>query len=120
MKKVNGYSVELEVEGETYIVSIFREGTGLKAVWYSFVSNYGITLDMSGYPVDQRQAKEPKVYTPEEIMDMAVNEAYDFIPDLDRMNQFNQMLFDFMDQVDANREKSKAIAEWAKSYYGCN
>ena len=58
---------------------------------------------MSGYPVDQTGANEPHIYTPVEIMEFATDEAYDFISDLDRHEQLENMLFGFLAEVDENR-----------------
>ena len=112
MKRETVFSEQIEEEGRTYTVLIRRSGTGIKAIWYSYVMNQtGICKEMSGYPVDQRQANEPHVYTPEEIMDMARYEAYDYISDLKRFEQLEDMLFDFMYEVDENRRIAKLIAE---------
>ena len=112
MKKFTGYYEEIKINGSTYTVSIVKKGTGLNAIYYSYVtSENGNTREMSGFPVDQRQAKEPHVYTPEEIMDLAMFEAEDFIGDLDRHDQLDDMLFGFLAEVDENRRIAKELQE---------
>lgn len=113
MKKFTGYSENIIVNGKTYTVSIIGSGKGLKTVYNAYITGEaGITKEMSGYPVDQRQCKiDPKVYTPEEVMEMAVYEAYDFINDIDRHEQFEDMLYGFLAEVDENREIAKKLSE---------
>ena len=114
MEKFTGYFEEIEINGNTYTVAIIAKGTGIKTVYNGFImGENGIAKEMSGFPVDQRQAKEPHVYTAEEIMDMTLYEAEDFVSDIDRLSTFENMLFDFMDEVDENRRIQNEIAKQA-------
>lgn len=101
MKQINGYSKNIKVNGKTYTVTITAKGKGLKTVYYGSVSNGIISLEMSGFPVDQRQAKtDPKVYTPDEIMDLAIWEAKNwFIPDLNTIDRFYEKFIDITSET---------------------
>lgn len=114
MEKFTGYSEQIEINGNTYTVSIIAKGTGMKTVYFSYImGENGIAKEMSGFPIDQRQAKEPHVYTADEIMELALFEAEDFVNDIDRLDAFENMLFDFMDEVDENRRIQNEIAKHA-------
>ena len=111
-RKLNMLSENISYNEKKYTVSIVEHGTGAKAVWFSYLSGEnGITIEMSGYPIDQRQAKEPHIYSPEEIMDLALNEAIDFAPSLERLNTFEDMMLEFLAEVDENRRIAKILAE---------
>ena len=98
-------------------MSIIASGRGLKTGYTGYVSNGYITLEMSGFPVDQRQANEPKIYEPEEILDMALYEAEDFVGDLNRLTRFQDMMFEFMDEVDENRKRQQIIHDIDKELW---
>lgn len=96
MTRFFGIKEEIEVNGNPYTVSIIRHGNGIKTVWFSYVSDGRITLEMCGHPIDQTKAcVNPHVYSPAEIMELAICEAYEYIDDLERMEQFDEMLVDF-------------------------
>ena len=70
MKKYTCYSEKTILEnGKEYITYIIPHGSekGIKAIYDCYVSDGYYSVFMYGWPVDQRKAKEPKVYTPEEI-----------------------------------------------------
>ena len=90
MKRINGYTEELTIDNEKYIVSIVKTGKGLKAVYNCFITNkYYYSCMMFGWPIDQRQAKEPHIYTPDEIMELALFDAKDNI--LFYQSEFSRM-----------------------------
>ena len=110
MKKFTGYYDTIKVDGETYTVAIVAKGTGNKTIYFSYLfGESGIGKEMSGFPIDQRQAKKPHVYTAEEVMEMAMYESGNFIGDIERHNQLEDMLFGFLAEVDENRRIAKEL-----------
>lgn len=76
MVKLEGY----QVTNGTYTVTIQKEGKGLKAVYNCFLTKNSTmsTLFMFGWPVDQRQANEPHIFTAEEIMELAIRNSGEY------------------------------------------
>ena len=110
MKKIKGYFEEVEIDGQTYTVSIIKRGEGLATVYDHYITGeYGITLEMSGTPINQRYTNPPKVLKPDEIMRMAINEAPDFVSDINRLSTIYNMFYDFLQEVDQNREEARLL-----------
>lgn len=111
MKKYTVYSEELHVDDEVWTLTLIPTGRGLKTVYYAYLFDaYGHAKEICGYPVDQTQAKiDPHVYTPEEIMDMALCQWEDYVGDLNRVEQFENILFEHFVETDCIRAKNAEI-----------
>lgn len=107
MKKFTCYSEKTILDnGQEYLTYIIPNGSGLKTVYDCYVSDGQHSILMYGWPVDQRQAKEPKVFTPEEILEDAVLNIWDYVGELERLNRFEELQFDFLMEVDNRRRNN--------------
>ena len=110
MKKLNAYYEEIEIDGETYTVMMISKKTGIKAVYDVYLINEnGTAVCTGGLIADQRQAKEPKVYTPEELMDLAMVDVEDYTGDIDRIEKFQEILTEHFIETDCIRAKNAEI-----------
>ena len=111
MKKFACYSEQITVDDENWTVTLIPEGTGTKTVFHAYLfDSAGHAKEMCAYPVDQRQAKiDPHVYTPDEIMDMALCDVDDYIGDLCRIEKFEEILFEHFVETDCIRAKNAEI-----------
>ena len=111
MKKYTVYSEEINIDDEIWTLSLIPTGRGLKTIYHAYLfSACGYAKEIMGFPVDQTQSKiDPHIYTPEEIMSIALDYVEDFIGDLNRINQFEEMLFEHFIETDCIRAKNAEI-----------
>lgn len=114
MKKITGYTETTEINGREYTVSIIKRGTGINAIYDSYLSHAGITVEMGGYPINQQYTDPPYLMSIDEAMELAICSADDYVSDLDRLVTIQDMFYDFMEEVDENRRIQKLIAEQAQ------
>lgn len=110
MKKLVCYVEDIKVDGEPWEVVLIPEGKGSKKVYNAFLSDSVHMKYMTGYYCDQTKAKiDPHVCTPDEIMDLAIDEADDFIGDVKRIGQFEDILFEHFVETDCIRAKNAEL-----------
>jgi len=111
MKKVTCYSETINVDGEKWTVMLIPEGTGKNKLLNVYLfDDCGHAKSNWGFILDQTQAKiDPHVYTPEEVMELALFNIEDDFGDLKRITKFEEILSDYLCETDDIREKNKEI-----------
>ena len=111
MKKVTCYSEIIEVDEEIWTLTLIPTGTGKDTVYYAYLFDAcGHAKEIMGFPVNQMQAKvNPHIYTPSEIMEMALCHVDNFIGDLNRIEQFENILFEHFIETDCIRAENAEL-----------
>ena len=107
MKRVSGYCEEVEFEGNTYTVTVIKrnaEVAGEKCDEYTcYLSNEsGFTKEMFGLLVETTP-------TFSEAMEIAIGNVYDYVGELDRIERFENILDDYIDEIDSRKRRWKAF-----------
>lgn len=110
MKKLNGYYEDITIDGEDYTVVIIRKGNTPQDEYHCYLVNEnGTAVWTSGFRPDQTQAKEPKIYSAKEIMELAMFEIEDYVGDIRRIEQFQDILMEHFIETDCIRAKNAEI-----------
>ena len=120
MESVEGYKLPVNIDGEGHEILLLKRLTDSGVMYDSYLksSETEISIALDSMPVSQPYCKPEGFLTVGEIADMAIEQAHDVCGELSRLDRFQMMFDEFLDEVDSRREENRKRLEVHKQQDG--